>query len=311
MRDPSPNAAHLDASAGVSVPGLLGALVSAGLAPSALKVRSVVSVSASSVRADGVSAARVNLKLAKGMDRDRVESEAVRAGFRKLGISLLSVGPVGVPPGAAPAAVALLKGHEVCFPPSGTLTTAGAALLVSLATPGPAPALKISAVGHGLPFLRLVVGRACGEADQLWELKTNLDDCSPQIFDHLGERLFAAGARDVALAPLQMKKGRPGVCLEVLCDDAALPSVEALILTETPSLGVRRHRVDRRVLPREIRPVRTRYGSIRVKRALDPRGVWKSMPEHDDCRRAAARTGAPLREVMDAALAASETSRGR
>ena len=104
-----------------------------------------------------------------------------------------------------------------------------------------------------------------------------------------------------------MKKGRPAVCLEVLCDDAALSSVESLILTETPTLGLRRHRVERRILPREIRAVRTRYGSIRVKRAREPRGVWKAMPEYDDCRRAASRTGTPLREVAAAAL---EKARG-
>ena len=303
---PSPNAAHLDASAGVSLPGLLGALISAGLPPAALKVRSVLSVSASSVRASSVSAARVSLKLAQGTDRDRVESEAVRAGFRRLGISRLSVGPVGIPPGSAPAAVACLKGFEACFPPSGVLTVPGAALLAELATSGPPPTLRISRVGHGMPFLRLVLGRLSGQADQLWEIRTNLDDCSPQVFDHLGRRLFAAGARDVALAPIHMKKGRPAVCLEVLCDDAALASVEDLILTETPTLGVRRHRVERRILPREIRAVKTCYGVLRVKRALDPRGVWKAMPEYDDCRRASARTGAPLREVMAAALAASE-----
>ena len=299
---PTPNAAHLDASAGVSLHGLLGALVSAGLPPAALKVRSVLSVSASSVRASGVSAARVGLKLAQGADRNRAEAEAVRAGFRRLGISRISVGPVGIPPGSAPAAVACLQGFEVCFPPTGILTPSGAALLAELATPGQSPTLRISCVGHGLPFLRLVLGLRCGKADQLWEVRTNLDDCSPQVFGHLGRLLFRAGARDVALAPIQMKKGRPAVCLEVLCDDAALTSVEDLILTETPTLGLRRHRVERRVLPREVRAVRTRYGSIRMKRALDPRGVWKAMPEYDDCRRAAERTGAPLREVMAEAL---------
>ncbi len=313
MRDPLPNAAHLDASAGVSVPGLLGALVSAGLPPSALKVRPGISVSVSSVRSSGISAARVALKL-KGAPPARLaqlEADAVRAGFRRLGISRISVGPVGVPPGAAPAAISHLKGFEACFPPAGILTLSGAVLLAELAPPGPSPPLRISAIGHGMPFLRLVLGRLSGQADQLWEVRTNLDDCSPQVFDHLGTRLFAAGARDVALVPIQMKKGRPAVCLEVLCDDAALAPVEDLILTETPTLGVRRHRVERRILPREIRAVTTRFGSIRVKRALDPRGVWKAMPEYDDCRRAAARTGAPLREIMAEALAASVKAKSR
>lgn len=162
---------------------------------------------------------------------------------------------------------------------------------------GLAPAIAIARSPTGR--LRLTLPEL---GDWLWVVQTNLDDCPPQVLGYVADRLLAAGARDVTLTPVQMKKGRPGVCLEVLADAAALPAVEALILTETPTLGLRRHRVERRVLPRRLAAVRTRYGWVRMKQALDPRGVWKAMPEYEDCRQAAARAKVPLREVMAAAL---------
>jgi uncharacterized protein (DUF111 family) len=147
---------------------------------------------------------------------------------------------------------------------------------------------------------------AVPEPDEwLWSVAADLDDCLPQVLGHLSERLLAAGARDVTLLPVQMKKGRPGVRLEALVDDGRLQRIEDLILTETPTLGLRRHRVERRVLARESRRVRTPFGPIRLKRARDPRGVWKEAPEYDDCRAAARRSRRPLREVMAAALKAS------
>ena len=141
--------------------------------------------------------------------------------------------------------------------------------------------------------------------DRLWAVAADLDDCSPQVLGHVSERLLAAGARDVTLLPVIMKKGRPGVRLEVLVEDRRLARIEDLILAETPTLGLRRHRVERRVLAREIRRIRTPFGPIRLKRAKDPRGVWKEAPEYDDCRAAALKSRKPLREVMAAAMKAA------
>ncbi len=139
----------------------------------------------------------------------------------------------------------------------------------------------------------------------LWAVAADLDDCSPQVLGHVSERLLAAGAKDVTLLPVIMKKGRPGVRLEALVENGRLAKIEDLILAETPTLGLRRHRVERRVLSREIRRVRTPFGPIRMKRAKDPRGVWKVSPEYDDCRAAALKSSRPLREVMAAALKAA------
>ena len=146
--------------------------------------------------------------------------------------------------------------------------------------------------------------------ERLWAVQADLDDCSPQVLGYASERLLAAGARDVVLIPVQMKKGRPGVRLEALVDDRRLANIEEIILTETPTLGLRRHRVERRVLEREVLTVKTPAGPIRVKRARDPRGAWKAMPEYDDCRLAARRTGRSLREVQAMAMKALEKKRG-
>ena len=135
----------------------------------------------------------------------------------------------------------------------------------------------------------------------LWVVQTDLDDCSPQVLGYVAERLLAAGARDAVLLPLQMKKGRPGVRLEALVEDRLLGAIEGIILSETPALGLRRHLVERTVLQREIVKVKTSVGPIRVKRS---RGIAKAMPEYEDCRRAASRTGKPLREVQAMALRA-------
>ena len=133
----------------------------------------------------------------------------------------------------------------------------------------------------------------------IWVVQTDLDDCSPQVLGYVTERLLAAGARDAVLIPIQMKKGRPGVRLEALVEDRLLSVVEGIILAETPALGLRRHRVERTVLEREVVKVKTPASPIRVKRS-----TGKAMPEYEDCRRAAARTGRPLREVQAMALKA-------
>ena len=133
----------------------------------------------------------------------------------------------------------------------------------------------------------------------IWVVQTDLDDCSPQVLGYVTERLLAAGARDAVLIPIQMKKGRPGVRLEVLVEDRLLAEIEGIVLAETPALGLRRHRVERTVLEREVVKVRTAVGSIRVKRSGS-----KAMPEYEDCRKAAVKSGKPLREVQAMALKA-------
>lgn len=221
----------------------------------------------------------------------------------------------------APATVALLKG----VPVTGSelemelVTPTGAALLVSLAESfGPIPAMTLTAVGYGaggwdLPIpnvLRLLVGEAtspgAGTIQTLVMLATNIDDLNPQFYEHVMARLFAAGALDVTLAPIQMKKNRPGTQLEVLClpDDAQ--TMTEILFTETSTLGVRRQLLERHALPRLISTIETPYGVVRVKTARLGSGRGKSVPEYDDCRRLAEQHNLPLSEIYRAVTRVTE-----
>ncbi len=103
------------------------------------------------------------------------------------------------------------------------------------------------------------------EGDGVWKLECNIDDCTGEAAGYAMERLFAAGARDVHFTPVFMKKNRPGYLITVLCAAEERESMEAILFTETSTIGVRRQWMARTVLPREERVVETSLGEVRVK----------------------------------------------
>ena len=123
---------------------------------------------------------------------------------------------------------------------------------------------------------------------------------NPQLYDHLAERLFTAGALDVTLTPMQMKKNRPATCLRVLAPVDRADELRAIIFNETTTLGVREQILQRYTLPREIISIETEYGTIRAKIARRPNGALTVAPEYDDCARAAREHNVPIQTVMDA-----------
>jgi uncharacterized protein (TIGR00299 family) protein len=202
------------------------------------------------------------------------------------------------------------------------LTPTGAAILAAVVTGwGEAPPMTPVAVGYGAGdmeladrpnLLRAIVGRREAAApgdDDVVELHANLDDMSPELCDHVAERLFAAGALDAWWTPATMKKGRPAFVLGVLAPPARAGDVTSVILAETTSLGVRRHVVSRTTLARRTVTVDTEYGPIAVKLGLEGDRVVNVAPEHDACREAARAHGVPLKEVYAAAQAAVRTHR--
>jgi hypothetical protein len=193
-----------------------------------------------------------------------------------------------------------------------TVTPTGAAILTTVAESfGPLPAMTVERIGHGagndlpgpLPnVLRAVLGRGAGStADRVCCLETNLDDLVPEHFDYLMERLFEAGALDVSVQPLQMKKNRPGHLLRVLARPSERMALAGILFAESTAIGVRVVESDRIVLEREQRKVETRYGRIGVKRVWDPDGRVSVTAEYDDCKKAARKAGARLRDVVRAA----------
>ncbi|HYG68802.1 MAG TPA: nickel pincer cofactor biosynthesis protein LarC, partial [Anaeromyxobacteraceae bacterium] len=152
-------------------------------------------------------------------------------------------------------------------------------------------------------------GERGSEISDLWVLECNLDDCPGQLVARAIEASLEAGALDAWAAPLTMKKGRPGVLVGALVEEPARAAVTRVLLTETTTLGVRRHGVERDALERAFAEVATPYGPVRVKRALlDGREVG-AHPEYDDCLARAREHGVPVREVMAAALAAHRSER--
>ncbi|MDB5171277.1 MAG: hypothetical protein JWN51_50 [Phycisphaerales bacterium] len=196
--------------------------------------------------------------------------------------------------------------------PGELLTPTGAAILCEMAT-FEQPAMSIQRVGVGagqrdFPWpnvARLWLGEAESHGP-LVQLETNIDDMNPQLYAAVSDKLFAAGARDVWITPVQMKKGRPGVVLSVMGVAADETSLAEIILHETTTLGVRVLALPRRhEARREMREVATPFGPVQVKvkwLGNDAAGVT---PEFDDCRRLAESAGVPVRTVHDAAVAAS------
>jgi uncharacterized protein (TIGR00299 family) protein len=219
----------------------------------------------------------------------------------------------------APATVELLQGVPVLSRDvEGELVTpTGAAILTTLARGfGPFPPMTVEGIGCGagqrdFPFpnlLRLLVGTTSTALDARMEtltlLEANIDDLNPEFYGHLMERLFTAGALDVYLTPVQMKKNRPGVVLSVTCPPAQAEALAALVFAETTTIGLRRQEVQRWALARERVEVETPYGAVGVKVARLGGKVMTASPEYEDCRRLALERGVPLKEVYTAAEAA-------
>jgi uncharacterized protein (TIGR00299 family) protein len=214
----------------------------------------------------------------------------------------------------APATLELLRGvpTEPAHVAWETVTPTGAAILRTIVDEyGPLPAMTVESIGHGagddregsMPnVLRAVIGRSGGlRADRVVALETNLDDLVPEHFDYLMERLLEAGALDVSIQHIQMKKNRPGFLVRVLAKPCDRVPVARVLFSESTAIGVRTSELDRLVLERESRRVATKYGRIRVKVVWDPEGVAQVSAEYEDSRRAARKSGAPLRDVVRAA----------
>lgn len=224
----------------------------------------------------------------------------------------------GAIPLPAPAVLELLRGYPVYDANiEGELVTpTGAALMSTLAeTFGAMPTMTLHTIGYGAGkqrfpdrpnVLRVVLGEtvedAFSGAPEIAVLETNLDDFSPQFYEPLSERLFAAGAVDVYMTPIQMKKGRPATLLTVLAPPEKAEELAGLLFTETTTLGVRFSKMRRLCVEREWVTVQTPYGPIRIKV-----GRWRgtettASPEYEDVKAAAAAHGVPVKVVYQAGL---------
>jgi uncharacterized protein (TIGR00299 family) protein len=191
-----------------------------------------------------------------------------------------------------------------------TITPTGAAILKTIVDDFvPMPAITVERVGYGagndrpgpMPnVLRATLGRGASlSGDRVVGLETNLDDLVPEHFDYLMERLFEAGALDVSLQSLQMKKNRPGFLVRVLGRPSDRDALARILFAESTAIGVRVAEWDRIVLERSSRRLKSSLGVVSVKCIRTPEGDLELSPEYDDCRKLARRHGLPLRQVVE------------
>jgi uncharacterized protein (TIGR00299 family) protein len=221
----------------------------------------------------------------------------------------------------APATMELIKGVPVYGMEidKELVTPTGAVLLTALASRfGPFPAMEVSAIGYGagtrdLPIpniLRVLLGTRetpySTQIDRLLLLETNIDDMNPEIYEHLMEQLFEAGALDVSLLPVQMKKNRPGTMLQVLTSPDTARRLKQIIYHETTTLGIRQTCVERECLNRHFESVETMYGPVQMKIAELGDGQIKYSPEYEDCRILALKHNVPIQVIVKIAEVAFE-----
>ncbi len=214
----------------------------------------------------------------------------------------------GILPVPTPATADLLRDAPIYSAgPEAELTTpTGAALLSTLASGfGALPPVKVLAQGFGAGdkdfpeqanVLRVLIGERteASEATSINVLEANVDDCTPQVLGYAMEQLLEAGALDVTLTPIVMKKNRAATMISVLSPVEMTDELAGLLFRETTTLGIRIFNAERRVLYRDSLEIETQYGKVRVKYSQN----GSFMPEYDDCRRLARERGVPLRTVI-------------
>ncbi len=192
----------------------------------------------------------------------------------------------GVLPVPVPAVVNLAQANDLPLTITDTqgelVTPTGAAICAAVITKRKMPEkFRVLATGMGAgkrqyerpSFLRLMLLDVDdGEDDTIVKLETNVDDCTGEALGHLMETLMTAGARDVYYTPVFMKKNRPGYLVSVICDDKNRPEMEHILFTETTTIGIRRQRMERTVLPRTMEQRETSLGTVDVKVVQTPEG---------------------------------------
>ncbi len=196
-------------------------------------------------------------------------------------------------------------------------TPTGAAIIAALGTEfGQEAVIKIEKTAYGIGhkdhplipnLLRVFLGEKTASPESghtALQLECNIDDMNPEFFEFISERLFSTGASDVFLSNIIMKKGRPGVVMNVICEADKAESMKSIIFTESTSLGIRTFPFQKDTLARKFEKISSIYGEVTVKRSFYNEKEVSCKPEYDDCRRIAATNGIPLKEVYNTIMAA-------
>jgi pyridinium-3,5-bisthiocarboxylic acid mononucleotide nickel chelatase len=222
-------------------------------------------------------------------------------------------------PVPAPATAEIIKGIPV---KKGGVdfeatTPTGAAILAALGTIFSTDfPVKIEKTAYGVGqkehpdvpnLLRVFLGETisdAGSGHDALHIECNIDDMNPEFFEFISERLFKAGASDVFFSNIIMKKSRPGIVVNVICEKELADSVKNIIFTESTSLGIRTFPFRKDTLVRKFEKLQTIYGEVSVKRSFYKGNEVSCKPEYDDCRRIAVEKSMPVKEVYNNIMAA-------
>jgi hypothetical protein len=217
-------------------------------------------------------------------------------------------------PVPAPATAEIIKGIPVR---TGGVdfeatTPTGAAILAALGTDfGGRSQVKILKTGYGVGhkdhpaipnLLRVHLGETTGTDEpghKALLIESNIDDMNPEFYDHISDRLFRAGASDVYCSQIIMKKGRPGVVLNVICEHGLEDIIREIIFTESTTVGIRTFEFKKDTLAREFFKLGTPYGEVTIKRSFLKGKEVSIKPEFEECRMIATERNIPVKEVYN------------
>ena len=202
-------------------------------------------------------------------------------------------------------------------------TPTGAAIIATLAkTFNSTQTFKITKTAYGVGqkdhpdvpnLLRVFLGETEDTQEKGHEallIECNIDDMNPEFFDHISERLFSSGASDVFLTNIIMKKGRPGIILNVIIEKEHSTAIKEIIFTESTTLGIRSFPFNKDTLVREFQTIDTIWGKVTVKRSFYKGREVSCKPEYEECKKIAVKMGIPVKEVYNS-IVSKKTKPGK
>lgn len=246
-----------------------------------------------------------------------IKAEAVHVAPVELGGGFVKCDH-GMLPVPAPATAEIIKGLPV---KKGGVdfeatTPTGAAIISTLATHfGTDIVFRTEKTGYGVgqkehPDVPNLLRVSVGELEAVSEpghnalqIESNIDDMNPEFFDHISDKLFKAGASDVFLSNIIMKKGRPGIVLNVICENETAEKVKSIIFIESTSLGIRIFPFRKDTLSRKFETISTGFGDVNIKRSFYNGKEVSAKPEYDDCKRIASEKNIPVKDVYNKIMA--------
>ena len=226
------------------------------------------------------------------------------------GFTEIKHGKVPLP---VPASSELLKRAEAPIYSSGInselVTPTGALFIKHFAHSFTRPEMKIQKIGIGFGskefkespnFLRILLGeetKVYNKGEAL--IETNIDDMNPELFPYIEEKLLKAGALGVFRTAIQMKKGRGGFKLSVICDKKDIDILSNILFRETTTIGIRIHNIERKKLDRKIKKIKTKFGEAEVKLAYLKDELVNFAPEFKSCEKLAKKHSLPIKEIYD------------